>query len=126
MTSGGIRILQEAGNDGRGIWEDPAEIVTIYCRNVCCERRESRVRHEFTSLQHMRTNPREISRTFVNAWQATLRVHELMAENRLRFAQRLNEMGDELANLAKEVDKNRKQVSIVLCFSDRGYFIESE
>ena len=33
-----------------------------------------------------------------------------MAENRLRFAQRLNEMSDELNNLAKEVDKNRKQV----------------
>ena len=78
------------------------------------------------SLQHMHTHPREISRTFVNAWQATLRVHELMAENRLRFAQRLNEMGDELANLAKEVDKNRKQVSIVLCLSGHGYFLKSE
>jgi hypothetical protein len=39
-----------------------------------------------------------------------MRVHELMAENRLRFSQRLNEMSDELAVLAKEVDKNRKQV----------------
>lgn len=44
-----------------------------------------------------------------------MRVHELMAENRLRFSQRLNEMSDELAVLAKEVDKNRKQV--------RGYVI---
>ena len=33
-----------------------------------------------------------------------------MAENRLRFSQRLNEMSDELVSLAKEVDKNRKQV----------------
>jgi uncharacterized protein Yka (UPF0111/DUF47 family) len=33
-----------------------------------------------------------------------------MAENRLRFAQRMNEMSEELANLCKEVDKNRKQV----------------
>ncbi|GLB43374.1 putative fes/CIP4, and EFC/F-BAR homology domain containing protein [Lyophyllum shimeji] len=47
--------------------------------------------------------------SFVNAWQATMRVHELMAENRLRFAQRLNEMSEELAVLTKEVDKNRKQ-----------------
>ena len=126
ITAGGIRILQKASYDGGGVWEDPAEIVTIYCRDVCCERRESRVRNESRSLQHMDTNSLEISRTFVNAWQATLRVHELMAENRLRFAQRLNEMADELANLAKEVDKSRKQVSITLCFSDRGYFLESE
>ncbi|TFY79014.1 hypothetical protein EWM64_g4999 [Hericium alpestre] len=32
-----------------------------------------------------------------------------MAENRIKFASRLNEMSEELANLAKEVDKNRKQ-----------------
>ncbi|KAF9461544.1 Rho GTPase activation protein [Collybia nuda] len=47
--------------------------------------------------------------SFVAAWQSSMRVHELMAENRLRFSQRLNEMSDELAVLAKEVDKNRKQ-----------------
>ena len=52
-----------------------------------------------------------ILRTFVNAWQSTLKVHEVLAENRIRFAQRLNEMSEDLANLAKEVDKNRKQVS---------------
>jgi Rho GTPase-activating protein RGD1 len=46
----------------------------------------------------------------VTAWQSTMRVHEMMAENRLRFSQRLHEMSDELAVLAKEVDKNRKQV----------------
>ncbi|TFK39437.1 GTPase activating protein [Crucibulum laeve] len=46
--------------------------------------------------------------TFVSAWQSSMRVHEMMAENRLRFAQRLNEMSDELATLVKEVDKNRK------------------
>lgn len=33
-----------------------------------------------------------------------------MSENRLRFAQRLNEMSEELVTLSKEVDKNRKQV----------------
>ncbi|KAG6898315.1 hypothetical protein C0992_011906 [Termitomyces sp. T32_za158] len=47
--------------------------------------------------------------SFVSAWHGTLRVHEMMAENRLRFAQRLNEMSEELANLSKEVEKNRKQ-----------------
>ncbi|KAK2465708.1 hypothetical protein APHAL10511_002252 [Amanita phalloides] len=47
--------------------------------------------------------------SYVAAWQTTLRVHEMMAENRLRFSQRLNEMSDELAILAKEIDKNRKQ-----------------
>ncbi|KAF8159815.1 hypothetical protein B0H34DRAFT_782440 [Crassisporium funariophilum] len=47
--------------------------------------------------------------SFVSAWQQSMRVHEMMAENRIRFSQRLNEMGDELSNLAKEVDKNRKQ-----------------
>ncbi|KAF7770562.1 hypothetical protein Agabi119p4_6536 [Agaricus bisporus var. burnettii] len=47
--------------------------------------------------------------SFVSAWQSSMRVHEMMAENRLRFAQRLNEMSDELTTLVKEVDKNRKQ-----------------
>ncbi|KAN0128775.1 hypothetical protein V8E53_013362 [Lactarius tabidus] len=46
--------------------------------------------------------------SFVNAWQTTMKIHEIIAENRLRFASRLNEMSEELANLAKEVDKNRK------------------
>ena len=46
----------------------------------------------------------------MNAWQSSMKIHEVMAENRIRFAQRLNEMSDELASLAKEVDKNRKQV----------------
>ncbi|KAG1864821.1 Rho GTPase activation protein [Suillus subluteus] len=47
--------------------------------------------------------------SFVGAWQSSMKIHEVMAENRIRFAQRLNEMSDELASLAKEVDKNRKQ-----------------
>jgi hypothetical protein len=51
-----------------------------------------------------------VSSTFVSAWQSSMRIHEGMAENRMRFAQRLNEMSEELANLVKEVDKNRKQV----------------
>lgn len=40
-----------------------------------------------------------------------------MAENRLRFSQRLNEMSEELASLAKEVDKNRKQASNAITFT---------
>ncbi|KAI5124260.1 hypothetical protein M0805_005109 [Coniferiporia weirii] len=47
--------------------------------------------------------------TFVNAWQSSMKIHETMAENRIRFAQRLNEMSEDLGTLAKEVDKNRKQ-----------------
>ncbi|KAK1222134.1 Rho GTPase-activating protein [Marasmius sp. AFHP31] len=46
--------------------------------------------------------------TFVTAWQTTMRIHDTMAENRIRFSQRLNEMSDELGTIAKEVDKNRK------------------
>ena len=51
-----------------------------------------------------------------------MKLHEVMADNRIRFAQRLNEMSDELASLAKEVDKNRKQVCLSMhlvdCASD--------
>jgi Rho GTPase-activating protein RGD1 len=39
-----------------------------------------------------------------------MRIHDAMADSRLRFAQRLNEMSEELSSLVKEVDKNRKQV----------------
>ncbi|KAI0369852.1 GTPase activating protein [Pilatotrama ljubarskyi] len=46
--------------------------------------------------------------SFVNAWQSSMRTHEAMAENRIKFAARLNEMSEELSNLAKEVEKNRK------------------
>ena len=49
-------------------------------------------------------------RSFVSSWQSSMRVHERMADNRVRFSQRLNEMGDELSTLVKEVEKNRKQV----------------
>jgi Rho GTPase-activating protein RGD1 len=48
--------------------------------------------------------------SFVNAWQGSMKIHERMAETRIKFAQRLNEMGDELATLVKEVEKNRKSV----------------
>lgn len=60
-------------------------------------------------------------RSFVVAWQASMRTHELMADSRMRFATRLNEMSEELNNLVKEVDKNRKVVSIPVarCSSPR-------
>lgn len=48
--------------------------------------------------------------TFVDAWHGTMKIHEAMAENRIRFSQRLNEMSEELSTLSKEVEKNRKQV----------------
>nr|ASF90216.1 hypothetical protein SPAR03590 [Bartheletia paradoxa] len=47
--------------------------------------------------------------TFVTSWQATMRTHEVLGDNRLRLSTRLVEMSDELASLAKEVDRNRKQ-----------------
>ncbi|KAJ7252767.1 RhoGAP-domain-containing protein [Mycena haematopus] len=47
--------------------------------------------------------------TFVTSWRSAMKIHESMGDSRLRFAQRLNEMSEELATLAKEVDKNRKQ-----------------
>ncbi|KAF7308799.1 hypothetical protein MKEN_01079400 [Mycena kentingensis (nom. inval.)] len=47
--------------------------------------------------------------TFVASWQSAMKTHETMGESRLRFAQRLNEMSEELATVAKEVEKNRKQ-----------------
>ena len=59
-----------------------------------------------------------VARSFVHAWQSSMKLHEVMADNRIRFAQRLNEMSDELASLAKEVDKNRKQV----CFPGTSPF----
>ncbi|PIL25298.1 transporter [Ganoderma sinense ZZ0214-1] len=46
--------------------------------------------------------------SFVTAWHASMRTHELMADSRMKFATRLNEMSEELNNLVKEVDKSRK------------------
>ncbi len=40
-----------------------------------------------------------------------MKIHEAVAENRLGFAQKLSEMSEELAALAKEVDRTRKAVS---------------
>jgi hypothetical protein len=42
-----------------------------------------------------------------------MKLHDIMGENRIRFAQKLNEMSDELSNLVKEVEKSRKQVHTI-------------
>lgn len=47
-----------------------------------------------------------------------MKLHDTMAENRLRFSQRLNEMSEDLSTLVKEVDKNRKQVTAVSQLGD--------
>lgn len=39
-----------------------------------------------------------------------MHLHETIAENRLKLSVQLNQMSEELSTLAKEVDKNRKQV----------------
>jgi len=39
-----------------------------------------------------------------------MKIHETLADSRIRFAQRLVEMSNELNMLSKEVDKNRKGV----------------
>ena len=46
-----------------------------------------------------------------------MKIHDIMGENRIRFAQKLNEMSDELSNLVKEVDKTRKQVDTIKSYS---------
>ncbi|KIJ55136.1 hypothetical protein M422DRAFT_151215 [Sphaerobolus stellatus SS14] len=47
--------------------------------------------------------------TFVAAWQTSMRIHEVIAENRFRFAQRLLDISEELLNLCKHVEKSRKE-----------------
>lgn len=49
-------------------------------------------------------------RTFVASYQQSLRVQESLAQNRIRFATRLNEMCDELLGLAREGERMRKMV----------------
>ncbi|TYJ59114.1 hypothetical protein B9479_000103 [Cryptococcus floricola] len=46
--------------------------------------------------------------TFVQAYNSGLRLQDQLAQNRLRFAQRLNEMAEELFSLAREGEKTRK------------------
>ncbi|WWC63842.1 uncharacterized protein I303_106447 [Kwoniella dejecticola CBS 10117] len=46
--------------------------------------------------------------TFVSSYQSGLKLQEQLAQNRIRFSQRLNEMSDELLSLAREGEKMRK------------------
>lgn len=46
--------------------------------------------------------------TFVTAYHASLKLQDSLAQNRIRFSQRLNEMSDELLGLAREGEKLRK------------------
>nr|XP_019001532.1 GTPase activating protein [Kwoniella mangroviensis CBS 8507]OCF64993.1 GTPase activating protein [Kwoniella mangroviensis CBS 8507] len=46
--------------------------------------------------------------TFVSSYQSGLKLQEQLAQNRLRFSQRLNEMSEELLSLAREGEKMRK------------------
>lgn len=48
------------------------------------------------------------------AYQASLKMQDQLAGNRIRFSQRLNEMSDELLALAREGEKLRKQVSFAM------------
>lgn len=46
--------------------------------------------------------------SYVSSYHTILSTHEHLGESRLKFAQRLGEMSEELNNLIKEVDRNRK------------------
>ncbi|GAA5877508.1 hypothetical protein JCM1840_003876 [Sporobolomyces johnsonii] len=46
--------------------------------------------------------------TYVTSYLSLLRTHELLGDNRLKFAAQLADMSEELVTLGKEVDKNRK------------------
>lgn len=57
----------------------------------------------------------------MRAYKKSLEVHETLAQNRSRFAARLNEMSEELVNLAKEGERLRKLVSALVCLvCDQG------
>ncbi|CED84616.1 Chimaerin and related Rho GTPase activating proteins [Phaffia rhodozyma] len=47
--------------------------------------------------------------SFLKAYNDTLRVNDLIAQQRLKYAAKLNEMGEELVSLGKEIEKARKQ-----------------
>lgn len=46
------------------------------------------------------------------SYQQSLKVQEQLAQNRIRFSTRLNEMCDELLGLAREGERMRKMVSL--------------
>lgn len=46
--------------------------------------------------------------SYVNSWSSLLKTHELVGDNRLKFAQQLSEMSEELLGISKDVDRTRK------------------
>ncbi|GAA6024372.1 hypothetical protein JCM11491_001109 [Sporobolomyces phaffii] len=46
--------------------------------------------------------------SFVNSYLSLLKTHDLLSDNRLKFAAQLGEMSEELSTLSREVDKTRK------------------
>ncbi|KAI9308068.1 Rho GTPase activation protein [Cunninghamella echinulata] len=57
--------------------------------------------------ESFKSHPR--SSTFGNAWTATLKVHENIGEQRIRFAGDITEVADDLQLLVKDTEKARKQ-----------------
>ncbi|BGP17900.1 Rho GTPase-activating protein [Rhodosporidiobolus nylandii] len=58
--------------------------------------------------------------SYVSSWLSLLKTHELLGDNRLKFATQLAEMGDELNVLGKEVDKTRKATKELGTRLERG------
>ncbi|GAA5878041.1 hypothetical protein JCM8547_005603 [Rhodosporidiobolus lusitaniae] len=58
--------------------------------------------------------------SYVSSWLSLLRTHELLGDNRLKFAAQLSEMGDELNVLGKEVEKTRKATKDLGTRLERG------
>ncbi len=46
--------------------------------------------------------------SFVGSWVGLMKIHDQLGDSHLRFSQKLGEMSEELSNLAKEVDKQRR------------------
>lgn len=109
LVIGDFCIFQEKSCSGRRIRQKFTKAVAHFVWGILHERRQGWVRmgHQQPASCRWQIN---FFRTFVNAWQSSMKIHEMMGDNRIRFSQRLNEMSEELASLAKEVDKNRKQV----------------
>jgi hypothetical protein len=55
-----------------------------------------------------------IIRTFVASYQQSLKIQEQLSQNRIRFATRLNEMCDEMLGLAREGERQRKMVRLII------------
>ncbi|GAA5833122.1 hypothetical protein JCM11251_006522 [Rhodosporidiobolus azoricus] len=58
--------------------------------------------------------------SYVSSWLSLLRTHELLGDNRLKFATQLGEMSAELGVLEKEVDKTRKATKELGTRLERG------